>query len=74
MGENVGGNVEVGDDEADGIADEGRIEVGDDVEVFFLLMGGIADGAGMKGMENIVISLDPNFPPSLINAPFDVIL
>mmetsp|Transcript_2073 Transcript_2073/g.3267 ORF Transcript_2073/g.3267 Transcript_2073/m.3267 type:complete len:83 (+) Transcript_2073:438-686(+) len=74
----VGDEDKVGDIEGgvmDGAidGDKDRLMLGDRDEDGVWLIDGTAEGAaGKNGRENLVASLNPKFPPSAINAPFDV--
>jgi len=65
----------LGDDDDEGVVEGDPLMLGDRDEDGVWLMDGTAEGAaGKNGRENLVASLNPKFPPSAINAPFDVTL
>mmetsp|Transcript_2074 Transcript_2074/g.3272 ORF Transcript_2074/g.3272 Transcript_2074/m.3272 type:complete len:83 (+) Transcript_2074:438-686(+) len=76
----VGDEDKVGDIEGgvmDGAidGDKDRLMLGDRDEDGVWLIDGTAEGAaGKNGRENLVASLLPKSPPSVINTPFDVTL
>mmetsp|Transcript_17195 Transcript_17195/g.30297 ORF Transcript_17195/g.30297 Transcript_17195/m.30297 type:complete len:99 (-) Transcript_17195:124-420(-) len=65
----------LGDDDDEGIVEGDQLMLGDRDEDGVWLIDGTAEGAaGKNGRENLVASLLPKSPPSVINTPFDVTL
>jgi hypothetical protein len=60
-------------DNDDGADENDGIVLGDDDDAGDRLIDGIDDGAVMNGIENVVLSVEENSPPSAINTPFDVV-